>query len=107
VQLLGAENVAGERFGERIEQMESAPDPLGQGGALELHALPGVDLGLPVQGLVIGVLRDEDVSKQCGACHPAIDRPRWGLDLDDPLAARAGELGSDVADHPEVFRDVV
>lgn len=45
----------------RPEQEGGPTCPISKGGAIELDALAGVDLGLPIERQVIGVLADHDM----------------------------------------------
>lgn len=52
-------------------------NPVGQCGTIKLDALAGVDLGLPVQRQVIGVLGDQHLGDQRFGRNAALDDPRW------------------------------
>src|SRR5262249_45069938 len=56
VQLVAVENVTPESFHQRRHQFARRSYPPGQGGAFQFHSLPSVDLRLPIQRQVIGVL---------------------------------------------------
>jgi hypothetical protein len=46
----------------RLQRLQpGAPDPVGESRAIELDALPGEDLALPVKGKVIAVLGDQNM----------------------------------------------
>lgn len=85
-----------------------AADPIGQGRAVEINALPGIDLRLPIQRQVIGVLGHQDLgdrrlgwqstfdqSRRCGCLHYAL------------LASPAGVLGPAHDQHAELRWDDV
>jgi hypothetical protein len=46
------------------ELVSGTADPIRQGRAIELDSLAGVDLALPVERQVVGVLADQDMSQQ-------------------------------------------
>ena len=74
-------------------------DPVGQGRDVEIDALAGEALALPVQRQVIAELAVEDHRQQPGAGPAAgdrMERRRW---LGDLLARPAGELLADGLDH--------
>ncbi|MDB5458800.1 MAG: hypothetical protein JWO72_541 [Caulobacteraceae bacterium] len=76
---------------DRSEQEGRAARPVGQCRAIELEALARVNLGLPVERQVIGVLADHDVGDRRLGGQAALDEPgrRWRLDHD----IRAGAAG--------------
>ncbi len=63
-------------------------DPIGQGRSIQLDALPGIDLRLPVKRQMIGVLGDQHLGDQhlrdqrLGR-NAAFDDPCRGPGLDD------------------------
>lgn len=74
---------------QRCKQITRSADPPRQRGAVEIDAFASVDLRLPIQRLMIGVLRDQHMRQQTGASESAIDGP-WGCRrLHDPLAGHA------------------
>jgi hypothetical protein len=56
--------VLGEPVLKRLEPPAGSADPVGQGGAVDLDALPGKDLALPVERQVIAVFGDQNVGEQ-------------------------------------------
>ena len=79
-------------------------DPIGQRRAVELDALPGVDLGLPVQWQVIGVLGDQHLGDQRLGRNAAFDDPRRRRRLDHRALARAAAVARPAGDqHPEAW----
>jgi hypothetical protein len=66
-------------FLQRLQPPAGAADPVGKGRAVDLDALPGKDLALPVEGQMIAVFGDQDMSEQGGVARPlAIGRSGAG-----------------------------
>lgn len=57
------------------QQEGGLADPVGQGRAIQVQALPGIDLGLTVERKMIGVFRDEDVGNRGLRRDAALDEP--------------------------------
>ena len=82
--------------------------PGSQGGALQLDALAGHDLGLAIQRQVVGVARHEHVRDQRLGGQPALDQPWWRWRLHHRARTRpAGQLGAFGHDDAELRRDHV
>jgi hypothetical protein len=96
--------MGGEPVGQRLEKPSGPADPVGKGAAVELDAAAGVDRRLPVQGLMIAILGDEDLGQDARARPTALDRQRRHRRLVDALAGPAGEARPDVADYPKLRR---
>jgi hypothetical protein len=107
VQLATIENVAPQSFDQRCEQVTRSTDPVGQRRALQFHTLPGVDLRLTVEREVVSVLRDENMRQQTWSRQSALNGARWCRRLHNPLAARAAQLGTHLADHLELGRHIL
>jgi transposase len=75
--------------------------------ALQVHALAGIDGGLPVERQVIAILGDQHRRQQPGRGQAAFDGQRRHRRLHHALAAPALQRRADVADHGEARRDVV
>ena len=60
VKTIGGQHMAADQFGERRQRGATRTDPVGQGRGVQLDALPGVNLALPVQRLVLAELGVED-----------------------------------------------
>ena len=90
-------------------QQEGGPaDPVGQRRAIQLDALPGIDLRLAIERQVIGVLGDHDVGDHRLGRQAALDQPRRRRRLDHRcLAGAAGVFGPAHHQHPELRRDDV
>src|SRR6202035_6186153 len=91
----------GEAGLQRLEPPASAAHPVRQGRAIDLDALPGEDLALPVEWKVIAVFGDQDMSEQGRTGQPLGDRPLrgWGL-MDGPAGPAAIARPAD-ADDPK------
>jgi len=83
----------------RFEPPAGAADPVRQGRPVELDALPGKDLALPVERQVIAVFRDQDMGEQGGRGQALGDRPLrgWGL-VDGPAGPAAIARPADAYD---------
>lgn len=101
MQLGGLECLSRQRRDQRLQQGARAAYPVRQRRALQRHALPGVDLALPIQRQMIGILGHQHVGEQAGARQAAGDRPRRGFALHDTIAARAHQLRPNVPDYSE------
>ena len=64
------------------------PDPIRQGRAIELDALPGVDLSLTIERDVVGVFADQDMGHQRLGGQPTLDQARRRGRLDHGALAR-------------------
>lgn len=102
----GPDKVA-DRLHQRVEQEGHGANPPSQDRAVELDAAAGVDHALPVQRLVIAVLRDQDVGEQPEAWPATLDRQGRHRRLHDRLARPAAQLRSDMTDDLEGGRHVL
>jgi hypothetical protein len=87
------------------QQEGGTADPIGQRRAIELHALPSVDLGLPIKRKVIGIFGDQDLRHSALSRQSTLDqsRRRWRLH-NHVLAAAAAIFGAADDEHPELRR---
>jgi hypothetical protein len=69
-----------------------SPNPVGKRGAIEMDALAGIDLRLPVQGEMIGVLGHQDMRDQSLGRDAAFDNARRRGRLHDRALAGAAAL---------------
>src|SRR5438445_13015539 len=86
------EHVPADQFNERRQARRAGGDPVCQGRHVELDALAGIGLALPVEGLMLAKLAIKDHRQQAGAGARSgddMERRRWLRDL---LAGPAGEL---------------
>jgi hypothetical protein len=100
---------------QRLQLGSRGPDPMSQGRALDLHAITGEDLRLPVQRKMIGVLGHHHVGDHRLGRQAAFDQPRWCRRLDhagDRVGARlltvpAGIFWPPGHDHADLGRHLV
>ncbi len=66
---------------QKIEPPSRPSDPLSQGRAIEIDAMPGEDPGLAIERTMVRILADDDMGDQRFGGHAAIDQAvrRWGL----------------------------
>ena len=108
--------LVGEQFGRALQRREQAlmhrpqqeggtADPIGQGRAVELDALPGVNLRLAVQRKVIGIFGDQHLRDRRLGRQSALDQSRRrGRLHHHVLAGPAGILGPANDQDPELRR---
>jgi len=87
------------RLSQRLKQCCRLADPVGHCGALEIEPFPGIDLALPVEWQVVGILRDEDMREQARAGATAFDRATGKRGLVEPVTTGAGHAGAHIAVH--------
>jgi hypothetical protein len=84
------------------------PHPVRQGRTIELNALAGVDLRLPIERQVIGIFGHQNLGDSCFGRQSALDQPGRGRRLHDTvLASTAGVFGTPGDEDPELRRDQV
>ena len=86
---------------QRLKPPAGAADPVGKGRAVDLDALPGEDLALPVERQVIAVFGDQDVGEQGGGRQALGDRPLRSRRLVDGPAGPAAIARPADADDPQ------
>ena len=101
------ENVGADRLDHWVELGGHLAHPTRHDGAIDGDATTGVDLALPVQGLVIAILRDQDVGQERRAGAAALDRQGRHRRLHDRLASAAAQLGPGMAHDAERGRHVL
>ena len=69
-------HVLANAIGERAQQPRRLAHPVGECAAIEFEAVARVDLGLAVEGKMVGVLRHDHVCEHAGAGHRTRDRHR-------------------------------
>jgi hypothetical protein len=79
------------------QQRTRLSDPVGQRRAIEINALPGIDLALAVQWQMVTIFRHEYMSQEAWPCESSGDRPTRCRRLNDLLTRRAAELGAHMA----------
>lgn len=111
--IVAVQNVAGEDMGDQVvvkwdEKIGASHDPIAQGRAGQLDAVTAQDGLLPVQGQVIGELRDQHMGQQSRCCHALLDgRRRQGCHRHFTLAGTAGVLGPPGFEHLQCGGNVV
>jgi hypothetical protein len=96
---LGRVHAGTNRVAQRHQGGGAGPDPVGQGRHVELDALAGVDLALPVERQVRAVFAEQHVGEQLRAGASARDRMRRGRRLRDARALPARPLLAHGLDH--------
>src|SRR5580692_7133915 len=98
--------MGGEAGLQRLEPPASAAHPVRQGRAVDLDALPGEDLALPVKRKVIAVFSDQDMSEKSGTGDALGDRMlRGGRLMDSPAGPAAIARPADADVHQSIRRD--
>src|SRR5579863_1204643 len=107
VQLAASKHVLADRVHEWAEQIAGCPNPAGQCGARDIHALTGVNLRLPIQGQVVSELGNDDVGQKTGPGEAALDGTRWRRCFNHSIATRASELRPHMSNHAEAVRNIL
>lgn len=90
----------------RAQQEGRVADPVGQRRAVEVNALPGVDLGLAIKRQLIGIFGDEHLGDGRLGRQPGLDQARRRGRLHDHfLAGPATIAGPAHHEHPELGRN--
>ena len=97
----------GELCLERLKPPAGATDPVCQGRTIQLDALPGEDLALPVKRKMIAVFGDEHMSQKSRGREALGDRALWSRCLMDGPAGPAAVTRPANADNSEPCRHVV
>src|ERR1700722_5780896 len=106
-QLLRAEDVFGELLLQRLQPPAGTPDPVSKRRAVDLDAMPGEDLALPVEWKVIAVFGHQDMSEQGRTGQPLADRPPRGGGLMDGPARPAAIARPADSDDPKPRRHMI
>src|SRR3954453_3479097 len=94
-----------DEIAQRPQPLAGLADPVAQGGAVELDALPGEDLALPVERDAVAVLGHQHLDQQRLSGQAAgDDARRRRLLVNALLTAPAGIAGPDGHQHPELGR---
>ena len=101
---LGGEHVAADQLVQRAQRGRAGADPIGQRRDVEVDALAGIALALPVERLVLAVLGEQDHRQQARPGAAARDDMERRRRLGDRLAGPAGELLAHGLDHLPVPR---
>ena len=82
-----------------------AADPIGERRAVEMDALPGIDLRLAIERQMIGIFGDEHLGHRGLGRQSAFDQPAWGRRLyHHVLAGSAGIFRPTDDQHTELRR---
>ena len=106
-QRLRGEDVLGEPGLQRLQPPDGSADPVGERRAIQLDALPGEDLALPVERKVIAVFGDQDMGEQSRGGQALGDRTLRGRRLMDRPAGPAAIARPADADDPQPRRHMV
>jgi hypothetical protein len=88
-------------FNQKSKQFARRAYPSGQRRAVQIDAFAGIDLRLPVERHVVGILRDQHISEQPRPDESSIDRPRRCRSLHGPVVGVAAQLRAHMADDLE------
>src|SRR6266404_9749399 len=84
---------------QRLQPPASATHPVRESRAIEIDAVPGEDLALPVKREVIAVLGDQDMSEKTGTGEALGDRTlRGGRLMNGPAGPAAIARSADADD---------
>ena len=95
---LGGENVLFDLVNKRLQRGTACANPIGERRDIEIDAVVGVDLALPVQRQMRAILREQNMRQQLRPGPAACNRMRWCRCFGDLFARPAAELFADVAD---------
>lgn len=99
MQPLGGEGLTLDQPIKRLQGRRTGADLVGQCRQAKIDALPGVALALPVQGLMLVELLEQDHGQEVGPGKAARRHMEGGRRLGDRLAVRARELLTHRPDH--------
>ena len=105
VEPFGPENMGLDQGMDRRERRGAGADLVRQGRQAEVHAFPGIALGLPIERLVLTELLEQDHGQQVWPRPTTRGRMERRRRLADLLALPAGELLADGLDHLPLPRD--
>ena len=105
VQAGGRHHMRPDQGVQRRQVRRAGADPVGQGGGVEVDALAGKGLALPVQRQMLSELRLQDHRQQFGSGTAPRDRMERRRRLRDRLAGAAGKPLSHRLDHLPLPRD--
>jgi len=102
---IGRQHMRPDQVVRRRQVRRAGAHPVGQGGGIEVDALAGKRLALPVQRQMLPELRLQDCRQQLGPGSAARDRVERRRRLRDRLAGAAGEPLAHRLDHLPLARD--
>ena len=104
-QLEGGLQLRQQAFMHRPQMTGGPADPIGQGRAIQIDALPGIDLRLPVERQMIGVFRHQHLRDQRFGGQAALDQTRRSGRLHHHvLTGAAGVFGPTHDQHAQLRR---
>src|SRR5258706_10140918 len=101
VQLACGHDMIANSFNQRSQQFAGCAHPSGKGRAIQVDAFASIDLRLPVERLMIGILRYQYVGEQTRSREAAVDGARRRRSLHDAIAGIAAQLRPHMADDLE------
>ena len=101
VQLARGHDMIANSFNQRSQKFAGCAHPSSECRAIQVDAFASIDLRLPVERLMIGILRYQYMCEQTRSREPTIDRPRWCRCLHDPVAGIAAQLGPHMTENLE------
>jgi hypothetical protein len=107
VETLPTQHVPFQRIDQRAEQCRSLAHHVRQRRAAQVDVRTGVLFRLPMQRLVVAILRHRDVGEQPSTRAATANRKLRRGRLHDCLAGPAGELGPHMTDDMEPAGDVI
>jgi hypothetical protein len=105
VQALGAKDVSLDQRVQRLQEHGAGTDLVGQGRHAQIDAFASVALALPVEGLVLAKLLEQDHGQQVRAGKAPRRHMEGCRRLRDLLAVTARELLSNRLNHLPLARD--
>jgi hypothetical protein len=105
VQALSSKNMRLDKPQHRVQRNAARPHGVRHRRQADRHAFPSIALGLPVQGLMLAELLEQDHGQQIGARPSPWDHMEGGRRLADLLTVLAGELLPYRFDHLPLARD--
>src|SRR5271168_2050507 len=101
VQLACGHDMIANSFNQRSQQFAGCAHPSGKGRAIQVDAFASIDLRLPVERLMIGILRYQYMGEQTRSREAAVDGARRRRSLHDAIAGIAAQLRPHMADDLE------
>jgi hypothetical protein len=101
VQLARGHDMIANSFNQRSQKFAGCARPSGKGRAIHVDAFASIDLRLPVERLMIGILRYQYMCEQTRHREAAVDGARRRRSLHDAIAGIAAQLRPNMADDLE------
>src|SRR6185503_19452990 len=100
-------DVLGKTSLQRLEPPHGSSDPVGEGRAVQLDALPREYLALPIKRKMIAVFGNQHMGEQGGGRQALGDRPLWSGGLMDRAAGPAAIAWPADADHSQLCGNMI